>query len=77
LVKLRKDKNAMPFPRRLTRGKQERFWKKLQEDVWNCGEIMPNTSEFGEKFSDLMYDSFEEALEKMGDCRAFVDEKTT
>ena len=24
---------------------------------------MPNTSEFGEKFSDLMYDSFEEALE--------------
>lgn len=53
----------MPFPRRLTRGEQERFWIKLSEDVEDCGEIMPNKSEFYRKFSDLMYNSFEDALE--------------
>jgi len=36
---------------------------KLQEDVRECGEIMPNISEFYEKFSYLTYDSFEEACE--------------
>lgn len=70
MVKIKKDTSAIDFPRRLTRGELERFWKKLQEDVWNCGEIMPNTSEFYRKFSDVFYDSFEEARENY---RGFKD----
>ena len=63
LVRLRKDTKAIPFPRRPTRTELERFWMKLQEDVLECGEIMPNTSEFDRKFAVLTYDSFEEACE--------------
>ena len=36
---------------------------KLQEDVLECREIMPNKSEFDRKFAILTYDSFEEACE--------------
>ena len=61
VVRLKKDSRS--FPRRLSGGEQNRFWRKLQEDVWNCGEIMPNVSKFYRKFSDLWYDSFEDALE--------------
>ena len=61
MVKIRKDTKAIPFPRRITRWELERFWKKLQEDVWECGEIMPNKSEFDRKFAFLTYDSFNEA----------------
>lgn len=63
MVKLRKDSKAIPFPRRPTRSEIERFWMKLQEDVLECGEIMPNKSEFDRKFTILIYDSFEEACE--------------
>ena len=61
MVKIRKDTKAIPFPRRPTRWELERFWKKLQEDVWDCGEIMPTKSEFDRKFAILTYDSFDEA----------------
>ena len=61
MVKLRKDSKAIPFPRRPTRSEIERFWMKLQEDVLECREIMPNKSEFDRKFAILTYDSFEEA----------------
>ena len=70
MVKLRKQPKAMPFPRRITGWEQQRFWKKLQEDVWNCGEIMPGVTEFYRKFSDLMYNSWEDALENY---RGFKD----
>ena len=63
MVKLRKDSKAIPFPRRPTSSEIERFWMKLQEDVLECGEIMPNKSEFNRKFAILTYDSFEEAYE--------------
>ena len=70
MVRLRKDTKAIPFPRRPTRTELERFWMKLQEDVLECGEIMPNTSEFDRKFAVLTYDSFEEACENY---RSFRD----
>lgn len=63
MVKLRKDTKAIPFPRRVSGWERERFWRKLWEESANCGEIMPNTSEFYRKFSDVTYDSFEDALE--------------
>lgn len=69
MVKLKEDKRAMPWPRRISRTELERFWLKLREDVLNCGEIMPNTSMFYRNFSDLTYDSFEEALENFGGFR--------
>lgn len=72
MVKLRKDTKAIPFPRRPSRTELERFWMKLQEDVFECGEIMPNTSEFNRKFADLKYDSFEEACENYGMFRDSV-----
>ncbi len=61
MVIIRKDSKAIPFPRRITRWELERFWKKLQEDVLGCGEIMPKKSEFDRKFAFLSYDSFNEA----------------
>ena len=62
MVRLKKDDKAMPFPRRLTRMEQERFWRKLEEDVMECGEIMPNATSFQRNFADLTYDSFNEAV---------------
>ena len=66
MVKLRKDPKAKPFPRRPTGWEQDRFWNKLNEDVWN----MPTKTEFYEKFSEIMYDSFKDALENF---RGFRD----
>lgn len=63
MVRLRKDTKAIPFPRRPTRSELERFWMKLQEDILECREVMPNKSEFDRKFAILTYDSFEEACE--------------
>jgi hypothetical protein len=61
LVKIRTQPEALPFSRRLTGWEQDRFWRKLEEDVLKCGEIMPSASEFCRKFLDLRYNSFEEA----------------
>ena len=72
MVKLRKDTKAIPFPRRPTRTEIERFWMKFQEDALECGEIMPNISEFTRKFAALTYDSFEEACENYGMFRDSV-----
>lgn len=66
MVKLRKDPKAKPFPRRPTGWEQDRFWNKLNEDAWN----MPTKTEFYEKFSEIMYDSFKDALENF---RGFRD----
>lgn len=63
MVRLRKDTKAIPFPRRPSRTELERFWMKLQEDVLECWEVMPNKSEFDRKFAVLTYDSFEDACE--------------
>lgn len=70
MVKLRKDAKAIPFPRRISGWERDRFWRKLQEDVGACGEIMPSTSEFYRKFSDVFYASWEDALENF---RGFRD----
>jgi len=63
MVKLRKDTKAIPFPRRVSGTEIDRFWRKLQEDVLACGEIMPTKSEFYRKFSNVFYNSYKEALE--------------
>ena len=54
---------TMPFPRRLNNSEIDRFWLKFREDIIECGEIVPNISWFYKHFSDLTYDSFEEAVE--------------
>lgn len=63
MVRIRKDKKAIPFPRRLSRTEIERFWMKLIEDVTECWEVMPNKTTFMRCFGELMYDSFSEAKE--------------
>jgi hypothetical protein len=61
LVRVKEQKGAMPFPRRLTRTEIERFWMKLQADVAKCREVMPNKTTFDRCFGELMYDSFDKA----------------
>jgi len=60
---VRSKKYSHPFPRVLSGVDQDRFWRKLLEDVHNCGGRMPNTTEFKRKFSKVMYNSRKDALE--------------
>lgn len=69
MVRIKRDDKAMPFPRRLTRTELELFWMKLQEDVIECAEIMPNTTFFQRNFGNLVYDSFDEARKYYGQFR--------